>query len=99
MTSWPPVGLGKRCHSTKKSRQTCFITDILMPEQKGLETIREFRRNILHPWLKNHCYSGGGNSSSLDYLRTAKFVGADRTLANLSPREEILEAAGELLQS
>lgn len=65
----------------------------------GSGTIREFRRNIPHPWPKNHCYSGGGNSSSLDYLRTAKFVGADRTLANLSPREEILEAAGELLQS
>lgn len=35
----------------------------------------------------------------MDYLRMAKMLGADRTLAKPFARKEIVEAAGELLES
>ena len=80
----------------KKEPADLLITDILMPEQEGLETIMEFRRDV--PDLKIIAISGGGSAGSLDYLRTAKLFGADRILAKPFASEEMLEAVGELLE-
>ncbi len=81
----------------KKEPADLLITDILMPEQEGLETIREFRREV--PDLKIIAISGAGSGGSLDYLQTAKLLGADRTLAKPFARKEMLEAVGELLEN
>jgi CheY-like chemotaxis protein len=50
------------------------ITDILMPNQEGLETIRELIR--LKPDLRIIAVSGSGRDGGVDYLRIAMEFGA-----------------------
>lgn len=54
------------------------ITDILMPEKEGLETIVELRRD--HPELKIIAMSGGGSAGNLNFLEAAGKLGAQATL-------------------
>lgn len=64
------------------------ITDILMPEQEGLETIA-----ILHDmWseLPIVAVSGGGRSGKLDFLGMAKELGANATLSKPFSRDELM---------
>src|ERR1044072_8376631 len=49
------------------------ITDIVMPEQEGIETIRRLRR--AHPELNIMAISGGGLSREANYLQTARKLG------------------------
>jgi DNA-binding response OmpR family regulator len=52
------------------------ITDIIMPEKEGLETIRDLRQ--LYPNLGIIAMSGGGKSvSTSSYLTTAGELGAE----------------------
>ena len=55
------------------------ITDIVMPDKEGLETIRELRRK--NPTLKIIAMSGGGSVAPEDYLSMARTFGAAQTLA------------------
>jgi DNA-binding response OmpR family regulator len=55
------------------------ITDVVMPEKDGLETIRDMRR--LQPDLKIIAMSGGGRLDDTNYLPFAKRFGAVRVLA------------------
>jgi DNA-binding response OmpR family regulator len=71
------------------------ITDIIMPEQEGLETIRQFREN--HPIVKIIAMSGGGRCSSQDYLPVAKRLGADHILYKPFSRQELLLTVRDLL--
>jgi DNA-binding response OmpR family regulator len=50
------------------------ITDIVMPEKEGLETIQELLR--MRPGLKILAVSGGGIGSPFTYLVLAKQLGA-----------------------
>ena len=55
------------------------ITDLLMPETDGIETILELRRR--YPATKIIAISGGGEyQSGAGFLRAAESLGADRTL-------------------
>jgi CheY-like chemotaxis protein len=54
------------------------ITDIVMPEREGLETISEIRRT--RPDLPIIAMSGGGAGTAGDYLSIAKALGARRVL-------------------
>ncbi len=72
-----------------------IITDIVMPEKGGLETIMELRRDF--PDVKIIAISGGGRVDPESYLTLAKGFGALRTLAKPFEREELLEAVRELL--
>ncbi|MDY6987588.1 MAG: response regulator [Thermodesulfobacteriota bacterium] len=71
------------------------ITDIIMPEKEGLETIRELRRDF--PDVKILAISGGGRVLADEYLRLAKQFGAERTLAKPFDQKELLEAVHELV--
>ena len=73
-----------------------IITDILMPDQDGLETIRELRR--LAPAAKIIAISGGGQSGLLDLLPIAEKLGAQCTLRKPLRRLELLEAVRQLVQ-
>lgn len=55
------------------------ITDIIMPEKEGVETILEIRRRW--PDLRVIAISGGGRMSNLDFLGVARKFGANETLA------------------
>ena len=54
------------------------ITDIIMPEKDGIETILDLRRE--HPQLKVIAISGGGRSTPENYLHSARLLGADRAI-------------------
>jgi DNA-binding NtrC family response regulator len=73
-----------------------IITDILMPEKEGLETIIDLRRAF--PTVKIIAISGGGRTGNLNFLDIAKRLGAQRTLQKPFDLQDMLGAVSELLQ-
>lgn len=71
------------------------ITDIFMPEKEGIETILELRKQS--PQTKIIAISGGGRAGKLDFLTTAKNLGAHQTLAKPFERQELLDAVNAVL--
>lgn len=82
----------RRAHEWKPA---AVITDIIMPEKEGVETILELKRTL--PEIKIVAMSGGGRGTSLDYLQIARRCGADRTLAKPFERDEIRTTLESLL--
>ena len=74
-----------------------IITDIIMPEKEGVETIMELNRNF--PDVKIIAISGGGRIGPEEYLHMAKKLGAQRTFAKPVGREELLKGVREVLKS
>jgi CheY-like chemotaxis protein len=72
-----------------------IITDILMPEKEGLETIMDLKREFPH--VKIIAMSGGGRTGNLNFLEVARRLGAQRTLEKPFGLQEILKAVQELL--
>jgi len=73
-----------------------LITDIIMPEKEGIETIMELRRDF--PNVKIIAISGGGKALARDTcLRFAKGLGANGALAKPFSRQELLDAVQEVL--
>lgn len=72
-----------------------IITDIIMPEKEGWETIVEIRRDF--PRVKIIAISGGGRIGPYSYLMVAKRFGAERVFTKPLKKEELLKAVGELL--
>jgi CheY-like chemotaxis protein len=72
------------------------ITDLIMPNQEGLETIMQLRQ--LTPHLKIIAISGGGRLGPEDYLPIAEGIGAALTLAKPFLAEEMLAAVARLLK-
>ena len=73
------------------------ITDIIMPEKEGLETIREMRR--IQSGLKIIAMSGGGKISAENYLKTAKIFGASRIIEKPFSQQHMVSTVNELLSS
>jgi CheY-like chemotaxis protein len=71
------------------------ITDILMPEKEGIETILALRK--VSPDIKIIAISGGGRTRKLDVLPLAKMFGAVRTLAKPFTRDDLLAAVKGVL--
>ena len=69
------------------------VTDMIMPEMEGVETIRYLRRE--YPAIKIVAISGGGISSADSYLEIAKKMGVHRTLAKPFTPEELMTAIQE----
>jgi DNA-binding response OmpR family regulator len=74
-----------------------IITDLIMPEKEGIETIIELRRDF--PEIPIIAISGGGRIDPNDYLYLAKKLGAHKTLEKPFSRKEIIDAVNELLLS
>ena len=73
-----------------------IITDIIMPEKEGVETIIELRRDF--PDVKIIAISGGSRGlDAHNYLSYVKHLGVERVFAKPFDREELLEAIQELL--
>jgi DNA-binding response OmpR family regulator len=70
------------------------ITDIIMPDKEGIETIRDLHR--AYPDLKIIAISGGGRVGPSDYLHAARMLGAKRTFTKPFSRQEILDTVHEL---
>ena len=73
------------------------ITDIVMPNKEGIETIREIRR--LAPAAKIMAISGGGRSGNPQYLDMASKLGADVTLTKPLHAPSLRAAVNTLLAS
>jgi CheY-like chemotaxis protein len=72
-----------------------IITDIIMPEKEGVETIIALRR--ADPALPIIAISGGGRLDATDFLTMAKKLGARHTLTKPFRRDQLLEAVSECL--
>lgn len=71
------------------------ITDILMPEKEGIETIRELRAAAADvPIL---AISGGGRTAHLDFLDIAREFGALASLSKPFLPRQLLEEVTRLL--
>ena len=75
------------------ARPGLVITDIVMPEQEGIETIRMIAREA--PQIPILAISGSGEPS---YLRMAAALGATAQLAKPFAAGELLAAVAELLE-
>jgi DNA-binding response OmpR family regulator len=72
----------------RKERPQIVITDIIMPEQEGLETILEIRRD--NSEIKVIAMSGSASIGSTDILTMARLLGADEVLHKPFRAEELL---------
>jgi len=70
------------------------ITDIIMPEKEGLESIIEIIQK--YPGIKILAISGGGSTGSEQYLEMASNLGAHATLAKPFDKDDLLEKLNEL---
>lgn len=71
------------------------ITDIVMPQKEGLQTIIELRQQA--PDVKVIAMSAGGRYSNMDYLKLARKFGARATLTKPFMRDEMLDLVRETL--
>lgn len=78
-----------------RCRFDLVITDLLMPEKEGLETISEIRRTDTQ--IPIVAISGGGRLGPRYYLDTALGMGANATLAKPFGRQELLTTVNHLL--
>jgi CheY-like chemotaxis protein len=73
------------------------LTDIIMPDKEGLETIQELLQ--LCPQMRIIAMSGGGRVGPDSYLPLAKKLGAKATLQKPFMRDELMAAISEVLES
>ena len=71
------------------------ITDILMPDKEGIETIRELRGRG-HA-VKILAVSGGGQAKMLEFLRIAERFGADASLRKPFRSQDLLDQVAGLV--
>ena len=80
---------GKRAMTVFRSEHPdVVITDIVMPEQEGAETIIMLRHE--RPDVRIIAISGGGRTRNLDYLGMARALGADDVIRKPFEAEELL---------
>ena len=72
----------------RQERPDVVITDIVMPEQEGLATIIQMRREC--PETQIIAISGGLRKGNLDVLRMAASLGADEVIAKPFEPQELL---------
>lgn len=71
------------------------ITDIVMPEMEGIETI--FQIISKNPHQKLIAMSGGGRISAREYLEDANLLGATATLPKPFTLSELLDLVESIL--
>ena len=71
------------------------VTDIIMPDKEGIETIMQLRRSS--PGLPIIAISGGGRTSNFEFLGLAERLGATRTLKKPFRSRELLDLIEECM--
>lgn len=80
----------------RAARPDVVITDIMMPERDGIETIIALSQQEPQPRIIA-ISGGGGQLDSLSYLRMAQGLGADRIIEKPFRAKVLLEAIGEVM--
>jgi DNA-binding response OmpR family regulator len=80
-----------------QSRQPAdlVITDLIMPEQEGLETISRLKKD--YAGIKIIAISGGGRIGPEAYLPAALELGADLVFSKPFDVQEVVDSVKELL--
>ena len=91
-----------RCENGRKALEVAthehidlMITDLLMPEMDGLETLRAVRQ--VRPALPILVISGGQRGNPGDFLGLARVFGATETLAKPFRPETMLDLVARML--
>ena len=71
------------------------ITDIVMPNKEGLETIKELKKK--YPDVKIIALSGGGQIPGRHYLQLAKKLGALCTFEKPFNWQQLIKSVNEIL--
>src|SRR6185295_10712868 len=79
----------------KAEKPDLVVTDVLMPEKEGIETVLELRR--IDPQAKIIVISGGGRINNLDFLDVARKFGAAAALKKPFPIDEFSRVVAECL--
>ena len=82
-------------HLQRVAENEVMITDLIMPDQEGLETIMAFRREF--PAVRIIAMSGGGRINATDFLNMAKLFGASQTLTKPFSNPELTMALEAVL--
>lgn len=80
----------------RRNRPDLIITDLIMPEKEGIETIIELKKE--YPDAKIIAISGGGRLTPENYLPIAKRLGAAYTFIKPLEKTALLEAIASLLK-
>ena len=80
----------------KREPVDLVITDLIMPEKEGTETIMELKREF--PDIKIIAISGGGKNKPERYLNVAKFLGASHIFAKPLDWPALIKAVRDLLK-
>ena len=80
----------------KAERPDLVITDVLMPEKEGIETILDLRK--LDPNAKILVISGGARINNVDFLDVARKFGAKAALKKPFPIDEFSRVVAECLR-
>jgi DNA-binding NtrC family response regulator len=73
----------------RSERPDLVITDIIMPEQEGIQTITEMRK--AKPDAKIIVISGSGRIGNIDFLRIAQHLGACDAIAKPFDPDDLLK--------
>jgi CheY-like chemotaxis protein len=73
------------------------ITDMIMPDKEGLETIAELKGE--YPDLKIIAISGGGRTRNLDFLQLAGEFGADQIIVKPFTEEDLMKGVDACLSN
>jgi DNA-binding NtrC family response regulator len=84
---------GIRCYH--KTPADLVITDIIMPEKSGIETISELKDT--YPEATIIAMSGGGRAD-IKLLEIAEKLGAQRTISKPFTREKLIATVKEVLK-
>ena len=79
----------------KQNPADLVITDLIMPEQEGLETISRLKRD--YEGIKIIAISGGGRIGPEAYLPAAQELGADRVFSKPFDIQSVVDTVKELL--
>jgi DNA-binding NtrC family response regulator len=79
----------------RRDKPALVITDIIMPEQEGIQTITELRR--LDPAVRIIAISGGGRIGNTDFLKIAQHLGAADVVAKPFDPDDLVERVGRCL--
>jgi CheY-like chemotaxis protein len=80
-----------------KENPTIVITDLIMPNKEGIETILGIKQG--HPEIRIIAISGGGRYGNADLLPMAQSIGADAIVAKPFEAEDLLEPLRRLCAS
>jgi two-component system, chemotaxis family, chemotaxis protein CheY len=79
----------------RRDKPALVITDIIMPEQEGIQTITEIRG--LDPAAKIIAISGGGRIGNTDFLKIAQNLGAADVIPKPFDPDDLIARVGRCL--